>query len=31
MDSMHACDFIPFQWPGKEKKRQAKDLYFQIP
>jgi hypothetical protein len=21
---MHACDFIPFQWPRKEKKRKEK-------
>jgi hypothetical protein len=30
MDIIHACDFIPFQWPRKEKKKQAKDLYIQI-
>jgi hypothetical protein len=29
---MHACDFIPFQWPRKEKKEKAsKDLYIRIP
>jgi hypothetical protein len=31
MDIMHACDFIAFQWPRKGKKKQAKDLYIQIP
>jgi hypothetical protein len=24
MDIMHACDFISFQWPRKEKKRKEK-------
>jgi hypothetical protein len=27
----HACDSIPFQWPRKENKSQAKELYIQIP
>jgi hypothetical protein len=25
MDIMHACDFIPFQWPRKEKIKQEKE------
>jgi hypothetical protein len=31
MEIMHACDFIPFQWPRKERKKQAKELYIEIP